>query len=419
MTNDLRIKKISIDQLISDPKNARTHDKKNIEAIKSSLTKFGQRKPIVVMGDGTVIAGNGTLEAAKQIGWTELVCALTPDDWTWDQARAYALADNRTAELADWDSMILADQLLELDSVGWDIKELGFGIDDMDEAKEVVQDEVPDDSPTRTKENEVWIMGSHRLMIGDSTKENDYQKLMAGKQADCILTDPPYNVNYQGGTKDKLTIQNDAMTDENFAQFLKDAYNRMFDSAKPGAAIYVFHSDTGGGIFRKALIESGFYLKQCLIWVKDTFVMSRQDYHWQHEPILYGWKPGAAHKWFGRRIRSTVLDDGKDPSTLSKAELVEIVAELQEMSTIQRADKPHKNDKHPTMKPVPLVAQLMSYSSEPDDIVLDPFCGSGTTLIAAEQLGRYCYAIEKDPRYADVIIDRWEKITGQHATKEN
>lgn len=419
MTNDLRIKKISIDQLISDPKNARTHDKKNIEAIKSSLTKFGQRKPIVVMADGTVIAGNGTLEAAKQIGWTELVCALTPDDWTWDQARAYALADNRTAELADWDSMILADQLLELDSVGWDIKELGFGIDDMDEAKEVVQDEVPDDSPTRTKENEVWIMGSHRLMIGDSTKENDYQKLMTGKQADCILTDPPYNVNYQGGTKDKLTIQNDAMTDENFAQFLKDAYNRMFDSAKPGAAIYVFHSDTGGGIFRKALIESGFYLKQCLIWVKDTFVMSRQDYHWQHEPILYGWKPGAAHKWFGRRIRSTVLDDGKDPSTLSKAELVEIVAELQEMSTIQRADKPHKNDKHPTMKPVPLVAQLMSYSSEPGDIVLDPFCGSGTTLIAAEQLGRFCYAIEKDPRYADVIIDRWEKITGQQATKEN
>jgi DNA modification methylase len=256
-------------------------------------------------------------------------------------------------------------------------------------------------------------------MVGDSTLENDYQKLMAGKQADCILTDPPYNVNYQGGTKEKLTIQNDAMTDEHFAQFLKSAYNRMFDSAKPGAAIYVFHSDTGGGIFRKALIESGFYLKQCLIWVKDTFVMSRQDYHWQHEPILYGWKPGAAHKWFGRRIRSTVLDDGKDPSTLSKAELVEIVAELQEMSTIQRADKPHKNDKHPTMKPVPLVAQLMSYSSEPGDIVLDPFCGSGTTLIAAEQLGRSCYAIEKDPRYADVIIERWEKITGQQATVEN
>ena len=414
----MQLETIKITQLTPDPRNARKHGKANLDAIKNSLKEFGQRRPLVVAagndGQLVVIAGNGTLDAAKALGWTEITITKVPDDWDYDRARAYALADNRTAELAEWDDYILSEQLLELDAAGWSIADLGFDTASTDDDSDVIQDEVPsidDTKPTRSKPGQLWILGEHRLLVGDSTDKDDFNRLMNGERADCVFTDPPYNVAYQGGTKDQLTIQNDEMSDADFAEFLHKAYECMFDATKEGGAIYVCHSDTGGGIFRHKMIETGWLLKQCLIWVKDAFVLSRQDYHWQHEPILYGWKPGAAHSWYGRRIRTTVLDGEVDIASLKKQELVELLLEIAEASSIIRVDRPRRNAEHPTMKPVPLVARLLANSTKATDLVIDPFGGSGSTLIAAAQMDRRCYTIEKDPKYADVIIERWEKLT--------
>jgi DNA modification methylase len=421
-TSDLGTRTIEITALTPDPQNVRTHDAKNLQAIADSLRTFGQRKPIVTAksNDGTlvVIAGNGTLEAAKALGWTHITIAEVPEDWDADKARAYAIADNRSAELADWDQTALTSALLDLDAVGYDMKMLGFDPSTMDEADDVVQDEVPaleDQGPTRTALGQLWIMGENRLMVGDSTNAEHFARLMGSDQADCVFTDPPYNVNYEGGTDDALKIENDNMSDADFAKFLEDAYTLMFQHTKEGGGIYVCHSDTGGGVFRSKMLETGWYLKQCLIWVKDTFVLGRQDYHWQHEPILYGWKPGAAHSWYGRRIRATVLESDQDIRSMKKQDLVDLLLEIAETSTIIREPKPRRNAEHPTMKPVPLVARMVANSTTRGDLVIDPFGGSGSTLIACAQMDRRCYTIEFDPRYADVILNRWEQLTGQTA----
>lgn len=416
-TTKLDVVQVKTADLKLDPSNARKHGRKNLDAIKSSLATFGQRRPLVVMPDMVVIAGNGTLEAMRELGWTECAITITPADWTPEQAKAYALADNRTAELAEWDNTQLSATLAELDEAGWPTQELGFEQSSFDDDANVVQDEVPDvpEKATRTAPGQLWQLGDSRLLVGDSTDPEDFARLMGSDLADCVFTDPPYNVAYEGGTEDALTIQNDNMSDEDFAAFLHAAYSCMFDATKPGGAIYVCHADTGGGVFRHKFVETGWLLKQCLIWVKDAFVLGRQDYHWQHEPILYGWKPGAAHSWYGRRIRSTILDGSVNIGDLKKHELLELLTEMAEASTIIREPRPRRNAEHPTMKPVPLVARMVANSTKPGDIVLDPFGGSGSTLIASVQMDRACYTIEKDPRYADVIIDRWEKLTGQTA----
>lgn len=416
---ELTITVVNTADLQLDPGNARKHGRKNLDAIKNSLTAFGQRRPLVVMPDMTVIAGNGTLEAMRELGWEQVSITMTPTDWTKEQAKAYALADNRTAELAEWDNTQLSATLAELDQAGWPTQDLGFEQSSFDDDANVVQDEVPDladeEKPTRSKTGQLWLLGDSRLLVGDSTDPDDFKYLMGGALADCVFTDPPYNVAYQGGTEDALTIQNDDMSDEDFAAFLQAAYERMFESTKAGGAIYVCHADTGGGVFRHKFVETGWLLKQCLIWVKDAFVLGRQDYHWQHEPILYGWKPGAAHEWYGRRIRSTVLDGQTNIGDLKKNELIELLTEIVEASTIVREPRPRRNAEHPTMKPVQLVARLVANSTKRGDLVIDPFGGSGSTLIASVQMDRRCYTIEKDPRYADVILERWEKLTGQTA----
>lgn len=421
-SNGLKIRQVPLTDLTPDPQNVRTHDAKNLEAIKNSLNAFGQRKPIVTAkgNDGSlvVIAGNGTLEAAKALGWTTIEIAEVPDDWDADKARAYAIADNRSAELADWDQTALTSALLDLDAVGWDMKTLGFDPSTLDDGDEVVQDDVPaldETGPTRTQRGQRWLLGDHRLMVGDSTSDADIKRLMGTDLADCVFTDPPYNVNYEGGTDDNLKIENDNMSDEDFKKFLNDAYRLMFESTRAGGPIYVCHSDTGGGVFRSEMVATGWLLKQCLVWVKDAFVLGRQDYHWQHEPILYGWKPGAGHDWYGRRIRSTVLESENDIRAMKKQDLVDLLLEIAEASTIIREPRPRRNAEHPTMKPVPLVARLVANSTKRGDLVLDPFGGSGSTLIACEQMDRRCYTVEYDPRYADVILDRWEKLTGQTA----
>ncbi|WP_312200075.1 DNA-methyltransferase, partial [Anaerospora hongkongensis] len=289
-------------------------------------------------------------------------------------------------------------------------------------------------SEPMTKPGDVWQLGQHRLLCGDATVLSDVEKLMDGKLAAMIFTDPPYNVNYQGGTGDKLTIKNDNMSASQFKQFLHDAFAAMYAVTEPGGAIYVCHADSEGSNFRGALQETGWLLKQCLIWAKNQFVLGRQDYQWQHEPILYGWKPGAAHKFFGGRKQGTVIEEaapiivrqddegalltftaGIHTVTLRVPSFEILQAGDDSFSTVWRFEKPVRNGEHPTMKPIGLCARAIQNSSRSGDIVADFFGGSGSTLMAAEQTGRTCFSMELDPGYCDVIIRRWEEFTGQKA----
>lgn len=413
----MEINSVRISDLISDPNNARKHDEKNIEAIKGSLTQFGQRKPIVVQGN-IVIAGNGTLEAARQLEWDEIDIVQVPEDWTKDQAKAFALADNRTAELASWDNDVLQQQLSELEEIGMSVADFGFQAAEVPIIDvETFEDEMPPipEEPT-SKVGDMYKLGEHYLLCGDSTKTENISKVLQGRLADCVFTDPPYNVAYEGGTKDKMTIQNDNMDEYQFSEFLYNFYDAAYQNTKEGGPIYVCHADSSGNAFRNNMLKSGWLLKQCLIWVKNSLVLSRQDYNWQHEPILYGWKPGAAHSWYGPFTNTTVLDHAKELlEKKNKDEIIEFLKEALEVSTAIRENRPSRNDIHPTMKPVNLVARLLKNSMVRGQIVLDPFGGSGSTLIAAEQLGVKAAIVELDPKYVDAIIKRWENLTGLKA----
>jgi site-specific DNA-methyltransferase (adenine-specific) len=389
MEQNLRIELITLSSLRLDPNNARRHDKKNLEAIKGSLSLFGQRKPIVVSGDNTIVAGNGTVEAARELGWTEIYVARIPHDWTPEQIKAYALADNRTAELAEWDAKVLADQLLELDAEGWDVAEFGF---EPLEPPVNADDEEPlnfDEVPTKATLGDVWKLGDHRLVCGDSTDTSVMDKLMQGEKADMVWTDPPYGVNYVGKTKNSLTIENDNMDINQLEDFLTEAFNNIYQATKPGACWYVA-SPSGPQFvaFGNPLLKLGVW-RQTIIWVKDTLVMGRSDYHWKHETIFYGWTPGAAHHAVPDRKQDTVWE----------------------------FDRPKRSTEHPTMKPIDLITKSLRNSTNQKEIVLDSFGGSGSTLIACEQTNRVARIIELDPKYCDVIIERWEKLTGLEAER--
>lgn len=414
----MKLETVLIDDLDLDPNNARKHDDKNLKAIADSLEQFGQRKPIVVWGR-TVVAGNGTLVSARSLGWKEIKAVRVPDSWTADQVKAYALADNRTAELAVWDEKVLSEQLLDLEAAGFDIKSFGFDYEDTSILEiETTEDDAPDLSEVESRAalGQVWQLGLHRVVCGDSTNSQIVSLALDGKLADCILTDPPYNVDYHGGTEDKLTIANDNMSDDDFDKFLFAFYEAAIQNTRPGAPIYVFHADSAGESFRRNFVKSGWLLKQCLVWAKDSLVLGRQDYNWQHEPILYGWKPGAAHSWYGPFTNTTLVELAKqDFSKYSAQELLDLVNELFENSSLVRDKKPRRNALHPTMKPISLVAKLLKNSAKRNDLVLDQFGGSGSTLVACEQLGLRAAVIELDPKYVDVIISRWEKLTGKTA----
>jgi site-specific DNA-methyltransferase (adenine-specific) len=382
------IDSVRITDLVSDPNNARKHDEKNIDAIKGSLTQFGQRKPIVVQGN-VVIAGNGTLEAARQLGWDEIDIVQVPNDWTPEQAKAYALADNRSAELAKWDMQVLNAQLMELDSVEFDIEAIGFELpqvlelENADDANEVP--ETPEEPITKI--GDVWKLGEHRVLCGDATSIDAYQKLLGDEKVDLVWTDPPYGVAYVGKTKDALTIENDTLDAGQLESFLRDAFTNIFASTKPGACWYV--ASPSGNLFQSFSIPLSELevWKHTLVWVKDVLVMGRADYHYRHESIFYGWTPGAAHQ--------TPPDRKQD--------------------TIWEFPKPRANREHPTMKPVELIVRAINNSSRAKDLILDPFGGSGSTLIAAEQTQRVARLIELDPKYVDVIVKRWETLTGKKA----
>lgn len=385
-----QIKSVLISDLRNDPSNARNHSK-NLDVIQASLEKFGQQKPIIAMTDGTVICGNGVFAAAASLGWERLNVVYT--NLKGNEAIAYALADNRTSELAEWDDEALVKQLSYLQSedeelaaaAGFSESEIAALVASM---VEVQEDEVPSvQAVTITKPNDLWVLGGHRLLCGDSTKAEDVNRLMDGLQADLMLTDPPYNVDYTGKTKDALKVDNDNMEDVDFRKFLVKAFSAGFNVMKAGAAFYIFHADSEGYNFRGAVKDCQQVVRQCLIWMKNSMVMGRQDYHWQHEPCLYGWKEGAAHNWYADRKQTTIM----------------------------QFDRPKQNQEHPTMKPVALVAYLLENNSAPKDLVYDPFLGSGTTLIAAEQLMRRCYGMEISPAYCDVVVKRWETKTGMKA----
>jgi site-specific DNA-methyltransferase (adenine-specific) len=384
----MKLETLRIADLTSDPQNARKHDEKNLEAIVGSLRQFGQRKPIVVSQGNIIVAGNGTVEAAKRLGWESIETVRIPDGWTEDQIKAFALADNRSAELATWDVQVLNKQLMELDAVEFDIKELGFELPQVLELEVAPDaDDVPDTADARVKVGDVWQLGNHRLICGDGTSIDTYDKLLGDEKVDLVWTDPPYGVAYVGKTKDALTIENDTLDAKQLESFLRDAFTAIFASTKPGACWYV--ASPSGNLFQSFSIPLSELevWKHTLVWVKDVLVMGRADYHYRHESIFYGWTPGAAHQ--------TPPDRKQD--------------------TIWEFPKPRANREHPTMKPVELIVRAINNSSRAKDLVLDPFGGSGSTLIAAEQTQRHARLIELDPKYCDVILARWEKLTGKTA----
>lgn len=392
----MNIQIIDINKLIPATYNPRKDlkpDDAEYIKIKNSIVKFGFVSPLVINKDMTVIGGHQRLKVLKDLGITEVECIVVDLDKTNEKALNIAL--NKIQ--GDWDEDKLEALLQELKLEEFDMNLTGFDFDEVDEILNDIngtkEDNFDVDSAYEeieepiTKPGDIWILGNHRLMCGDSTHKDDIMRLMNNQDADMLLTDPPYNVDYVGKTVEALKIKNDNMDDNQFYEFLRKVFENMYIVTKEGASIYVFHADTEGINFRKAFKDAGFKLAECLIWKKDCFVMGRQDYQWQHEPVLYGWKEGKAHYFINDRTQSTILE----------------------------FDRPKQSTLHPTMKPIDLIAKLIKNSSRENDIILDLFGGSGSTIIAAEQLNRCCYTMELDPKYCDVIVKRWETLTNKEA----
>ena len=363
------------EDLIEYENNPRNNDSA-VDAVASSIKEFGFKVPIVITDDHVIIAGHTRLKASLKLG-LELVPCVIANDLTATQIKAFRLVDNKTSELATWVFDKLENELANID-----MDMLQFGFEELEEAlpdNASDDDFDPDDVATEvaySEQGDIYLLGNHRLMCGDSTKKEDVTKLLDGKKVDMIFTDPPYNVDYEG-TAGK--IMNDKMEDNTFYLFLLHAFENMFEAAKPGGAIYVCHADTEGINFRTAFKDAGFKLAECLVWVKNALVLGRQDYHWRHEPILYGWKEGAAHYFINDRTQDTVWE----------------------------YNKPSRNGEHPTMKPLELVGRAIANSSRPNEYVLDLFGGSGSTLIASDQLSRKAILMELDGRFVDVIVKRY------------
>ena len=382
----MNIINIELKKIKQYEKNPRKNDEA-VGPVAESIKEFGFKSPIIVDKNNVIVAGHTRYKAAKRLKLKEVPC-IVADDLTEEQIKAFRLADNKVGEIAEWDFDLLN---MELESISFDMSSFGFNILNEEEEKEIEEDEydleekLKNIEEPKSKYGDIYQLGNHRLMCGDSTKIEDVEKLMNGVKVDLLITDPPYNVNYEGGNG--LKIKNDNMDNDNFRKFLTDAFSTADSVMKEGAVFYIWHADSEGYNFRGACFDNNWKVRQCLIWNKNSMVMGRQDYHWKHEPCLYGWKDGASHLWASDRKQTTILD----------------------------FDKPTKNAEHPTMKPVKLFDYQIKNNTKKDDIVLDLFGGSGTTLIACEQNGRISYNMELDPKYVDVIIDRWETLTGEKA----
>ena len=384
------MKLVSIDKLIPYVNNARTHSPEQINKLRSSLREFGFVNPVIIDQNYNVVAGHGRLMAAREEGFTEVPCVLV-DYLTEAQRKAYILADNRYAEDAGWDEEMLRVEIEALQEQAFDLSLTGF---DADELADLFADDVEEtkdddfdlsaalEKASFVEPGDIWTVGKHRLLCGDATKAEDVQKLMDGKRANLIVTDPPYGVSFKSASG--LTIQNDSIKAEEFYTFLLSAFKNMADVLEKGGAAYVFHADTEGLNFRRAFVDAGFHLAGCCIWVKDSLVLGRSDYQWQHEPILYGFLQNGKHPWYSDRKQTTIWN----------------------------YDKPKRNENHPTSKPLDLLGYPITNSSQENSIVIDAFGGSGSTMMACEQTGRECRMMELDPKYASVILRRYVEDFG-------
>jgi site-specific DNA-methyltransferase (adenine-specific) len=383
------IQRVNINTIKANPSNPRVIKDDKFKALVKSIKEFPEMlelRPIVINSDNIILGGNMRLRACKEAGLTEvpIIYASSLDQ---DKQNEFIIKDNVGYGEWDWDTLanewdtdLLADWGLEIPDI--EMTQLEAQEDDY---------EVPDEITTDIVLGDLFEIGQHRLLCGDSTNTDEYKKLFNEQLADLVVTDPPYNVGYVGGTKQRLTIQNDKQSDGDFYQFLYDFCTALGAYTKPGGAWYVWHEDTEGANFRLAMKNAGIEPKQCLIWVKNTLVMCRQDYHWKHEPCLYGWKEGAAHGWYSDRKQTTVLE----------------------------FDRPTRNAEHPTMKPIALISYQIGNSSKQGDIVADAFLGSGSTMVSSHQLNRKCYGMELDPKYCQVIIDRMLKLDPTLTVKRN
>ena len=388
-TTDFQL--VPTDKLIPYVNNARTHSKEQITKLRSSLREFGFINPVIIDRDFNVIAGHGRIEAAKAEGITEVPCVYV-DHLTEAQKKAYILADNRMALDAGWDEELLSVEMQELQELGFDLSMTGFdekeltdllGVDTDGDAKEDDFDlSVALEKAAFVRRGDVWTVGRHKLMCGDATSAEDVSALMGDTKANLILTDPPYGVSFKSASG--LTIQNDSMKNEEFYTFLLASFQNMVTHLEKGGSAYVFHADTEGLNFRKAFIDAGFHLAGCCIWVKDSLVLGRSDYQWQHEPVLYGFMQNGKHHWYSDRKQTTIWN----------------------------FDKPKRNANHPTSKPLDLLSYPIGNSTQANGVVIDTFGGSGSTLMACEQMNRICYTMELDEKYASVILRRYVEDTG-------
>lgn len=410
--------RVAISDLIPYINNAKIHTEDQVTRIASSIREFGFLNPVLIDANKNVIAGHGRIMAAKKLGLEEVPCVYV-EGLTDAQRKAYILADNRLAEMADWDMDLVKGELEELQELGFDIELTGFDLE-LDEETETVEDELPEEVEARAKDGDIWELGEHRVICGDSTDPEVLEKLMQGEKADLLLTDPPYNVNYSNKAG---KIANDNLENSEFREFLKKAFNAAFSKIRGGAAFYIWHADTEGLNFRSAAEEAGLHVRQCIIWNKNGLILGRSDYQWKHEPCLYGWKEGAAHYFVDDRKQATVIEDAKpDLKKMKKEELRNLLEQIYSdkvSTTVINENKPLANDMHPTMKPISLLARQIRNSTKQGWAVLDTFGGSGSTLMACEQLNRKCYTCELDPHYVDVILQRWENFTGKKAVLLN
>ena len=394
-----------------------------VEAVANSIKEFGFKVPIVATIDGEIVNGHTRFKAAKFLK-LKTVPVLIADDLTEEQIKAFRLADNKTGELADWDIELLYSELEDLtgfDMTMFGFEDIDFSLDDFEEEKEEGEEADTDsEEKPKVEYGDIYQLGRHRLMCGDSTSAEDMARLIDGAVIDLYVTDPPYNVAYQGGTDEAMTIMNDSMDDVSFRQFLRDAFAVANNHLKSGGAFYIWHADSEGLNFRAAVKETGWLLKQSIIWGKNAIVLGRQDYQWKHEPCLYGWKDGASHYFVDNRSLATVIEeDEENLKEMTKSELLSYIKTMQDTSptTVFYEDKPVRNDIHPTMKPLKLIARCVLNSSKKGDKVLDSFNGGGSTLMVCERSERICYAMELDPVYVERTIKRWEEETGLTAEK--
>lgn len=388
MEKEMQYYLADVSELIPYVRNARTHSEAQVSQIAASIREFGFLSPILVAEDNTILAGHGRLAAALKLGLKKVPC-VKENHLTETQKRAYIIADNKLSLNAGWDSELLAVELSELEGADFNLDLLGFDEAELSSIFDADKDVSDDDfdvekeleEPCFSKTGDIWMLGKHRVICGDATKLETFKTLLEDTKVNLVVTDPPYNVNYEGSAG---KIKNDNMEDDKFYQFLFNSFVNMEQAMADDASIYVFHADTEGLNFRKAFQDAGFYLSGCCIWKKPSLVLGRSPYQWQHEPCLYGWKKKGKHKWYAGRKETSVWE----------------------------FEKSKKNADHPTMKPIALLAYPIKNSSMTNSLVLDPFAGSGSTLIACEQTGRICYAIELDEKYCDVIVKRYIEQVG-------